>query len=29
MMGLRVILVGALFLLIAILFVAPLFQHHA
>ena len=27
MMGLRVILVGALFLLIAILFVAPLFQH--
>jgi hypothetical protein len=29
MMGLRVILVGALFLLIATLFVAPLFQHHA
>jgi hypothetical protein len=29
MMGLRVILVGALFLLIAVLFVAPLFQHHA
>ncbi len=28
MMGLRVILVGALFLLIAALFVAPLFQHH-
>ena len=27
MMGLRVILVGALFLLIAALFVAPLFQH--
>jgi hypothetical protein len=27
-MGLRVILVGALFLLIAALFVAPLFQHH-
>jgi hypothetical protein len=26
-MGLRVILVGALFLLIAALFVAPLFQH--
>jgi hypothetical protein len=26
MMGLRVILVGALFLLIAALFVAPLFQ---
>jgi len=29
MMGLRVILIGALFLLIAVLFVAPLFQHHA
>ena len=29
MMGLRVILIGALFLLIAALFVAPLFQHHA
>jgi hypothetical protein len=28
MMGLRVILVGALFLLIAVLFVAPLFLHH-
>jgi hypothetical protein len=28
-MGLRVILVGALFLLIAALFVAPLFQHHS
>jgi hypothetical protein len=28
MMGLRVILIGALFLLIAALFVAPLFQHH-
>jgi len=28
MMGLRVILVGALFLLVAALFVAPLFQHH-
>jgi hypothetical protein len=28
MMGVRVILVGALFLLIAALFVAPLFQHH-
>ena len=27
MMGLRVILVGALFLVIAALFVAPLFQH--
>jgi hypothetical protein len=27
MMGLRVILVGALFLLVAALFVAPLFQH--
>jgi hypothetical protein len=27
MMGLRVILVGVLFLLIAALFVAPLFQH--
>ena len=27
MMGLRVILVGGLFLLIAALFVAPLFQH--
>jgi len=26
-MGLRVILIGALFLLIAALFVAPLFQH--
>jgi hypothetical protein len=26
-MGLRVILVGAIFLLVAILFVAPLFQH--
>ena len=26
-MGLRVILVGALFLIVAILFVAPLFQH--
>ena len=29
MMGLRVILVGVLFLLIAALFVAPLFLHHA
>ena len=28
MMGLRVALIGALFLLVAILFVAPLFQHH-
>jgi hypothetical protein len=28
MMGLRVILIGALFLLIAALFVAPLFPHH-
>jgi hypothetical protein len=27
MMGLRVILVGALFLLIAAMFAAPLFQH--
>ena len=27
MMGLRVILIGALFLVIAVLFVAPLFQH--
>jgi hypothetical protein len=29
MMGLRLVLIAALFLLIAILFVAPLFQHHA
>jgi hypothetical protein len=29
MMGLRVILIGILFLLIAALFVAPLFQHHS
>ena len=29
MMGLRVILIGALFLLIAGFFVAPLFQHHS
>lgn len=29
MMGLRVILIGALFLLVAVLFVAPLLQHHA
>jgi len=28
MMGLRVILIGVLFLLIAAFFVAPLFQHH-
>jgi hypothetical protein len=28
MMGLRVILIGALFLLIAVLFLAPLFTHH-
>jgi hypothetical protein len=28
MMGLRVILVGGLFLLVAILFVAPLFHGH-
>ena len=27
MMGLRVILIGVLFVLIAALFVAPLFQH--
>ena len=27
MMGLRVILIGVLFLVIAALFVAPLFQH--
>jgi hypothetical protein len=27
MMGLRVIVIGALFLLVAALFVAPLFQH--
>ena len=29
MMGLRVILVGGLFLLVAVLFVAPLFQHRS
>ena len=28
MMGLRVIMIGAVFLLVAILFVMPLFQHH-
>ncbi len=29
MMGLRVILIAALFLTIAVLFVAPLFQHRS
>jgi hypothetical protein len=28
MMGVRVVLVGALFLLVAVMFVAPLFLHH-